>query len=111
MGEALTIEEQELEGVYGLGSINFNDAHQISGDRFVVTAEVSAEANYRLSLSTSSFWRDPRRVPADLDLTAGERHAYIGGSARVVLLLRAEYDPGKDELGELELEQMVSDPS
>ncbi len=50
-------------------------------------------------------------MPAGLDLTADERHAYIGGSARVVLLLRAEYDPGKDELGELELEQMVSDPS
>jgi hypothetical protein len=105
------LEERELEEVYGLGSINFNDAHQISGDRFVVTADASAEASYRLFLSTSGFWRDPRRVPADLDLTADERYAYIRGSARVVLLLRAEYDPGKDELGELELEQMVSDPS
>ncbi len=41
------LEERELEEVYGLGSIRFNDAHQISGDRFVVTAEVSAEATYR----------------------------------------------------------------
>lgn len=105
------LEEQELVEVFDLGSINLNDAHQISADRFVVTADVSAEADYRLSLSTAGFWRDPRRVPADLDLTADERHAYISGSARVRLLLRAEYDPERDMLGDLELEQMVGDPS
>jgi predicted nucleic acid-binding protein len=105
------LEEQELEDVYGLGVITFNDAHQISGDRFVVTADVTAEASYRLLLSTSGFWRDPRRVPANLDLTADERHAYLRGSAKVILLLRAEYDSGADKLGELELEQMISDPS
>jgi hypothetical protein len=104
------IEERELEEVYGFGAITLNDAHQISENRFVVTAEVTAEASYRLLLGTSGFWRNPRRVPVDLDLTADERHAYISGSASVILLLRAEYDSGADELGELELEQMISDP-
>lgn len=102
------INDSELEDVQNFGPADIRDAYTLSETELIVRLEMSAEAVYRLEVSTAGFWRDPRQVPGDLDLSGDERHAYFSGFADVTLHFGARYNATKDELTDIELDYMTT---
>jgi hypothetical protein len=102
------ITDAELEDIQDFGSADIRDAYALSETDFIVRLEMSAEAVYRLEVSTVGFWRDPSKVPADLDLSGDERHAYFSGFADVTLHFGARYNATEDELTAIELDYLTT---
>ena len=102
------ITDAELEDIQHFGSADIRDAYALSETDFIVRLGMSAEAVYRLEVSTVGFSRDPSKVPADLDLSGDEGHAYFSGFADVALHFGARYHANRDEVTEIELSYMTT---
>jgi rRNA-processing protein FCF1 len=93
----------ELEDLTLSGPPTAVDAFPLTEDVYAVVLEASADAVYRVEVSTSGFSRRPHRVPTGLDLSRDEDIAYFAGFADVTALFDARFDVRTEELTELSL--------
>lgn len=115
MGVERCVEEidgDELDYLDHFSKVAIADALSLGADGFGVEIWLSATAFYDVSVILSNrVWDAPSDVRAAIDDGYGlsERSATVGGSAQVLLIFEATYDPESDELTNISLRRMSDD--
>lgn len=106
------IDVEQLDYLDHFGKVAIADVLPLGGDGFGVEIWLSATAFYEVSVVLSEHvWDASSEVLREVDYGFGpnERSATVGGSAQVLLVFEATYDPGSDELANLSLRRMSDD--
>lgn len=95
--------DYELDDLDFQGSPTAVDALPLTDDLFAVVLAYDVDANYRIEVSTSGFWRRPNLVPDGVDLSGDERSAHFHGYANARALFDARYQVSTGALTEISI--------
>ena len=104
------LEDTYLDDLGDLREASFEAAWPIAKDQFLVEIRAKSQASYSISVDSHVFMRPGVPLPPPgTHFSPGEETATFSGSADVILVFVASYDPKTKSLGRPDLERLASD--